>query len=279
MITASKRVIGKGSILAVTLLLFASAHAAAQMRPLGPVFWDGFELARGSAAVGMAIYSDQPVARAGVRGRLVEWGDLHGTVRVGKVLFEASGTARRVLTERAPFGVREAGVQSAVDGTRSDTGDFRFLTTVMITDPPGSTDLAFRFGARLPTTDEVVGLERDQTDLFFTLATRWRALGWSVFAEAGLGIFGTAQDVPDQTDPLLYMLGFELPRGPVSAQFGWIGHYDTRAGGPPPGNNHLSELRLRLSTTGPLWIEAVGVAGLAEHSPGYGLELRLGRRF
>jgi len=249
------------------------------MRPLGPVFWEGFDLPRGEASGGVAIYSDQPATRAGVKGRLVEWGDLHATVRVGKVLFEAEGSVRRVLTEQVPFGRAEPDVQRAVAGRRSDTGDFRFLTTVMITDPPGSTDIAFRFGARLPTTDEVVGLERDQTDLFFTFAARWRGESFTAFAESGLGIFGTAQSAPDQTDPILYMLGVSVPRTHINTQVEWVGHYDPRAPGPPPGNDHLSELRVRLRTQGTLWVEAMGLTGLAEHSPGYGLVLRLGRRF
>lgn len=267
------------ALLALLALCVGPSAAQAQIRPLDPIAWRDFRLPLGAASVGAAIYSAQPASLAGVEGRMVELGSLRGVVRVGRVLFEASGSAWRMLDERISLNDPVSGVRDAVEGRRADVGDYRFSTMVLLTEPRSAWGAAFRFGARLPTTDETAGLERDETDVFFTVATQWQSSHVRLFAEGGLGIFGVVSTVPDQTDPFLYMAGIQMPRSTITAGLELVGHYDTRHAGPPRGNEHLSELRLRVRSEGATWGELVALRGLASFSPDYGLELRIGRTF
>ncbi|MCA9738321.1 MAG: hypothetical protein KC645_11915, partial [Gemmatimonadetes bacterium] len=178
------------ALLALLALCVGPSAAQAQIRPLDPIAWRDFRLPLGAASVGAAIYSAQPASLAGVEGRMVELGSLRGVVRVGRVLFEASGSAWRMLDERISLNDPVSGVRDAVEGRRADVGDYRFSTMVLLTEPRSAWGAAFRFGARLPTTDETAGLERDETDVFFTVATQWQSSHVRLFAEGGLGIFG-----------------------------------------------------------------------------------------
>ncbi|MEZ4417148.1 MAG: hypothetical protein R3E10_15450 [Gemmatimonadota bacterium] len=210
---------------------------------------------------------------------MLEFGSVRGVVRVGRVLFEAAGSAWRVFDERAPLSEPVSGVRAAENGRRADVGDYRVSSTVLLTDPLRAWGAALRFGARLPTTDETAGLERDETDVFFTVAGQWRTSGVRLFAESGLGIFGVVSSVPDQTDPVLFMVGMQVPRERFMAGLEFVGNYDTRATGAPRGNEDLAELRVRLRSEGTLWGEVVAIRGFASYSPDFGLELRLGRTF
>ena len=82
-------------------------------------------------------------------------------------------------------------------------------TSVLLTPPEWRAQAALRFGTRLPTSDNAVGLDRDRTDFFALAGGRLRGERLSVAGEAGVGIFGTRSEHHEQSDALVYSLAAE----------------------------------------------------------------------
>lgn len=251
----------------VAVLLLAVTPAAAQLRPLDPFDWRAFGGGRAAVEVGAGWLEGQRASLAGTEGRLVEAGNWRGWWSAGRVAVEAGGTVQRLFRERERFADAEPGVRPAEGGRRRDAGDQRILTAVRLTGEGAPVEAVLRFGARLPTTDNTTGLDRDATDFLATLGARTARGGWSAQAEAGVGIFGTRRTDFEQDDLLVYALRVERVAGPlvpsltaVGQQVG-AGHREIR------GNESLGEVRLGLRTSGRRWVAAEGVRGLAPFSP------------
>jgi hypothetical protein len=261
------------------LLSLTPQSIASQLRPIDPVDWRDFGLANGRVSVGVSVYDDHPAALAGTEGRLVEWGVLAGAARFGRVVVRVDGSAYRVLDERGVVGEPSPVVQPVEDGRRSDSGDYLISTIIRLAREPSRFDGALRFGVRLPTTDDRVGLERDRTDFFATVGGRYQRGRLGLSAEGGLGIFGVVGPRFDQTDPLLFAASVDYRAGRVSPSLQLVGQYDTRVHGPPLGNEHLAELRFGVKGGERLWFQLTGYRGLARFSPDYGLQVSLGHSF
>lgn len=265
--------------LVVTAGLFVPQTAAAQLRPLEPMDWISFEADVGSAFIGVAGFRDHPASLLGSEGRLLELGLVGASFRSGRIVLAFHGSVVRVFK---PFESFADPLPQVVpdDGTRrSDSGDYRVSTSVRLTSLNSPWNAALRFGARLPTTDDRIGLERDRTDFFTTFAGRHRRGQLSFEAEVGFAINGVATTQFDQTDPILYGGGVVYRWPGAEAALRLAGHYDTRTNGPPRGNEHLSELNASVRTMGDTWIQTEIVRGLAEFSPAWGFQLRVGRSF
>ena len=264
------------ALLALFAILVASP-VSGQLRPLEPAQWEVFEPgARLAAWVGGAVHADQRASLAGTEGTLLELGSFQATWRSGRIAVEAAGTALRRLDERSRFAPPYGDARDDAGPTRSDSGDYRLLTTVLLTPPGEPTALAARFGTRLPTTDNRVGLDRDQTDFFGLVAGRARAGRARLTAETGIGIYGTRDPDFEQSDLWIYAAGAELPLGFVTASAAVLGQMDWSAGEPLRGNEDLSELRVGARIAGPLAFQAQLVRGLTDFSPGLGLVLSVG---
>jgi hypothetical protein len=133
-----------------------------------------------------------------------------------------------------------------------------------------------RFGSRLPTTDNRVGLERDQTDFFATVGGSVRQGGLSAALEAGVGINGTREPDYEQSDVLLYILTTEYVRGRIVPVLTVTGRADGLVNRTIRGNEELGELRLGIRTAGRYWVRADVVKGYTAFSPGTGFMLAAG---
>jgi hypothetical protein len=253
----------------------ALAHPAqAQLRPLDPVAWTVFERdATWEAEVGGSFLHGQRASLAGTQGDLWEAGTFRLAWRTGRVSLEAGGTPQRFFRERERFAEPDplGDVALAEGGRRHDSGDYRIQTVVRLTPAARGPLAVLRFGTRLPTTDNMTGLDRDATDFFFTLAGRARGGRLAANAEAGLGIFGTRRPRFEQDDVLLYAAGAGWSAGPLVATAAAVGQKHGSGHGQIRGNEDLGELRVGFRTAGRRWIRVEAVHGYERISPRTGV--------
>ena len=261
---------------AVFAALALPTAASAQLRPLDPAEWRAFT---GAPSVlveaGAGAFGGQRASLAGTEGRLIEAGNFRAVWRTGRVVLEASGTAQRLFRDDERFAAADLNVTEA-GPDRHDAGDYRIATLVRLT-PEGSRALGVvRFGTRIPTTNNRVGLDRDATDFFALLGGRVAHGGASLAAEAGVSINTTRRTDFEQDDLLLYIIRAEYDRLPVvpsltvTGQQVGSGHHEIR------GNESLSEARLGLRIGRRRWLRVEGVAGLTEFSPDAGVLVSAG---
>ena len=249
----------------------------AQLRPLPPVDWtlfDGTRVATGHVGMGMLL--NQRASLAGTEGRLLEVGDFLLGVREGRVAVEVGGTMVRVLDEQTAFAEPFGGARPGTQAPRRDAGDFRVSTLVLLTPRDADAAAMLRFGTRLPTTDNEVGLDRDRTDFFALLAGRLRRGRLWVRTEAGVGINGTHDERLEQSDVLMYGFSTGYRGGWIAPRVSLVGHMDGMRGRTIRGNEELAEVRAGVRIGRTFWGEIEGVYGLQPFSPRTGVYLRIG---
>lgn len=257
-------------------LMVCATPASAQLRPLDPVDFHAFKGAPVRAKVGIAAYSDQHASLAGTRGTLWEIGNVRVAIRTGRMIMEMSGTLQRLFEDKEviaePYG--DARTPPA-DGKRHDAGDYRVSSILRLTSTQSRTLATLRFGTRLPTTDNRVGLDRDMTDFFATLGAH-RAFGrMEIGAEAGLSINGTRKTTYEQSDVLVYALSAELRGDRITPTIVVLGQQDFQEFA-VRGNEDLAELRAGVRIGERRWLKATWVRGLANSSPSNGAQLSFG---
>jgi hypothetical protein len=250
--------------------------AAGQLRPLDPFEWRIHD--SGSTLLmeaGGAAYIDQRAALAGTEGTLLEVGNFRAFWRTGRVVFEAAGTVQRFLREQRTFASPAPHVEPAPDGRRRDAGDYRVVSAVRLTADDAPAVAILRFGARLPTTDNRTGLERDMTDFFALIGGSVTRGALLLGAETGVSINGTRDPEFEQKDVMPYLLRAEYRIGPIIPGLTVTGDVL----GPRRelrGNEPLGEVRLGFRTSGRGWLRAEAVAGYRTHSPRAGLRVTAG---
>jgi hypothetical protein len=121
-----------------------------------------------------------------------------------------------------------------------------------------------------------VGLDRDATDFFATLAGR-AVRGWlAVQGEAGIGIFGTREQRFEQDDLLVYAVRAEFAAGRIQPMLTVIGQQVGTGHSEIRGNESLGEVRLGVCAGGRRWLLAEVVKGYTDFSPGLGILVSAG---
>ncbi len=265
------------AISACFALCLAPSSVAAQLRPYEPTEWRVFDEGAWLVGnVGASFFGGQRASLAGEIGTLKEMGLFSAFARSGRIAVGVEGTFQRRFVRTEAFADPQGGAEADGDGSRQDAGDYR-ISTVMRLTPESSMALAvLRFGTRLPTTDNAVGLERDQMDFFAVLGGRYDLGPLRATAEAGLGIHGTRDPIYEQSDVFIYHLSVGLPRGVVAPSLILTGHADGLPDRNVPGNEELAELRFRVRAGGDVWLQAEAIAGLLDYSPDRGLSIMLG---
>ncbi|HLL48452.1 MAG TPA: hypothetical protein VK399_17250 [Longimicrobiaceae bacterium] len=270
----SVRVLG----LAVALAVLATSSAFAQLRPLDPAEWRVWEDGRTVVAwVGGGGFADQRASLAGTEGRLLEAGSFGVALRTGRVAFEAGGTVQRFFRDERVFAAPAGDALPDDDGRRHDSGDYRIATVVRLTRASAPALATLRFGTRLPTTDNKVGLDRDALDFFALLGGQARRGALAASAEVGIGINGTRDPAWEQRDVLVYALGAEYALSPTLVPTLSL---DGNVPGLPPrtprGNEDLGEVRLGLRAGGRRWVRVELVRGFTDFSPSAGVIVAAG---
>lgn len=266
------------TLAALLALLPAATGARAQLRPLDPLewrVWDGSGRTLVAAAGGSVLYG-QRAALAGTEGRLVELGNWELAWRSGRVAVEAGGTVQRLLREDRAFTPPAQYVRPAPGGRRHDSGDYRIATVVRLTPERAPGMLMLRFGARLPTTDNTTGLDRDATDFFALLAGRVRRGALAVSGESGVSINGTREPTFEQSDVWAFSLRTEYHAGRVAPMVEVVGQMDGLPGRSIRGNEDLAELRLGARAGERRFVEVALVRGIQAFSPSGGVLVRAG---
>lgn len=263
--------------MASLLSLLVAGSAAAQLRPLPPLDWqvfDGGTLVTGR--VGGGMLHDQRASLAGTEGRLVEIGNFAVAVRSGRIAIEAAGTMLRLFDDQSTFADPWGGALPPSGERRRDAGDFRLSTLVLLTEPDRPATLVLRFGTRLPTTDNEVGLDRDRTDFFALLGGRFRFDDFELAGEAGVGINGTHDARLEQSDVLMYSATAAYRAGAITPRVSLVGHLDGMAGLAIRGNEELAEMRIGARVGRRIWGEAQAVRGFQPFSPSRGIVVSAG---
>lgn len=264
------------SILLFALVLGSAADLGAQIRPLEPLSPRVGRCERCiEVEVGVGAYADQRASPVGAEGLLVEAGMVRLQWRLDRVAFEAAGTVWRWFEARRRFADPLSVVEDPSARVRSDVGDFRIGTIVTVAEARGASVL-LRFGTRLPTTDDAVGLERDRTDFFATIGGRLARGAFAATLETGLGIQGTVESQYDQVDVWLYSAAAEYQWGALTTGIALVGHTDGLRGPGVRGNENLSELQADLRIGRRRWARLTIVRGLAPYSPRLGAAVSLG---
>lgn len=268
-----------GWMLAIVLIAlgFGPAPLAAQLRPYEPTEWTVFDGdTRLVARVGGSVLDGQRASLAGETGTLKELGLFSVFARSGRIAIGAEGTFQRRFERTDAFANPQGGAEADADGTRIDAGDYRISTVMRLTPDSRNALAVLRFGTRLPTTDNAVGLERDQMDFFVVVGGRYDLGAVRATAEAGLGIHGTRDPIYEQSDVVIYHLSIGLPRGIVAPSLVLTGHADGLPDRSVPGNEELAEVRFRVRAGRSVWVQAEAIAGLMEYSPDRGLSIMVG---
>jgi hypothetical protein len=270
----SVRVLG----LAGALAGVGAPAARAQLRPLDPAEWRVWEGGRSVVAgVGGGVFADQRASLAGVEGRLVEGGSFSVALRTGRVAFEAGGTAQRFFRDEREFAAPVGDARPDDDGRRHDSGDYRIATVVRLTPEAAPALAVLRFGTRLPTTDNKVGLDRDALDFFALLGGRVRRGALAASAEAGISIDGTRDPGWEQRDVLVYALAAEYAASPgLVPTLSLVGNVPGLPERVIRGNEDLGEVRLGLRAGGRRWVRVELVRGYTEFSPSAGVIVAAG---
>jgi hypothetical protein len=261
----------RAQVACASLVLLPFGRGSAQLRPLEPLGWDAFFAAPIQLQARVGWLDGQRASLAGTSGRLLELGELRVLARTGAILLEFAGTPQRFFADQKTFAPPAGGADPApLDGVRHDAGDYRMGTVVRLNALASRWLAALRFGTRLPTTNNRVGLDRDQTDFYALLGTHRRGARWRLGLELGLGINGTRSPTYEQSDVLLYAgtiayLGQRItPRLTVAGQ-------DDFSARRIRGNEDLSELRAGLRVGRVRWAQADLVFGLRTFSPRIGV--------
>jgi hypothetical protein len=241
--------------------------------------WDALDAGTYTVALGGGVYWGQRASLAGTEGLLLELGAFRAGWGFGRVAVELSGTTLRVFEDESVLMDPVVGVRGPDGDRRVDTGDYRVTTTVQLTRPGSRAAAALRFGVRLPTTDDAVGLGRDQTDFFALVAGRAHRDRWEMGGEVGIGVYGTRDIVNEQVDPLLFGLSASYDLGAFEALVELAGHHDTRAGPEWRGAEDLGEARLGIRIGDGRWLSIAGVRGWTLVSPDFGVTVTAGSRF
>lgn len=265
------------ALAALVALAAPGGGATAQLRPLEPLEWSVFEPGRSMvASVGGAVFPRLNLSLSGSRGRLVELGNFGLTLRFDRIALEASGTLRRRFDREVQTGAPYAGTRPSTGEPRSDVGEFTIGTAVRLTDEDAPIRAVVRFGSRLPTTDNTIGLGRDQTDFYALLGGSLRRGRIAAAAEAGVGLNGTRDPEFEQADVLLYAVQLHYRAGTITPTLALVGQQNGLDGWRLRGTEDLSEARIGLQVGRDRWLRVLYVHGMTEFSPESGVMVEVG---
>ena len=261
------------------VVLIPPEAGSAQLRPIEPIPWDAVTADGPMLRLGAGYHTQARASLAGTQGTLGELGAYTGTWTFGRVAVEVGGVALRVFSDDSVYAPPIADARPSTGKRRVDTGEHRLGAIVRLTPVSSRAAFVLRFGTRLPTTDNVQGLGRDQTDFYGTFGgrTRWGVV--EVAGEAGIAILSTRLSRPEQVDALLYAARMGWWHDRFRIWVGAVGQHDTRRAAELRGIEDLAEARLVGEFGDQRRIRVALVRGLTRESVDLGVVVEGGVRF
>jgi hypothetical protein len=261
-------------LVASLILLLGAGRAVAQQRPL--LTEDPETIGAGRVLVeGGVEYDDDAVYPvSGLRGdlwRVPVLGVSIGVSSIAEVQFDQISFSRLSITSRRP-----APLSDLVTATGSSTTDFDDVivaTKIRIASETSSRPaFGFRFATKLPNAGNESGLGLDTTDFFATVLAGKTIESVRIVGNIGLGILGDPTNGNRQNDVLLYGVSFARAITNAAEVVGEVtGRANTRGGGPLPGTESRSTVRMGLRYTyGGLRGDAALLLGATNNDPGVG---------
>ena len=260
-------------------LLGAPRALEAQVRPLNPMGWSTFERPGGVFVMGSAFLAGQRISLAGAEGHLYDFGVFEVTWSYERIAIRIGGTLLRVFDERKVYAEPVTDTRPPDGSSRTGAGAIEVSTLIWLTPPAAPVAVAFRFGTRLPTTDNREGLGRDQADFFTTIGVRLRDGPWDLSVEGGAGINGTRDPAHEQIDPILFVGAARYDAGQVDPFLEFTGQHDPRSDRDRRGNENLGEVRLGVVIGSQRWLKVSLARGWTSTSPDLGITAQFGTRF
>jgi hypothetical protein len=265
-------------LLVALSMVFAATSARAQQRPLLTEDVDIIKPGIIRIESGFEFLQDVGIPLSGLRGDLTKLADTRLSFGLApNVEFQIEWTAQNLLsiTERGttPIPIR---LGQNNDDT-NDVGDVTLWMKMKLRNEGRRLPaLGFRFGMRLPNTDQTRGIGANTTDFFamITAGKRFRGDRLNVFGNIGLGILQAPVDRFTQNDVLLYGLAGIYTVNDSLNLVGEVNGFHSTRNRAPLGTEDYSEARIgaQLRALGVRW-NAAGIFGLSDRAPKTGFSL------
>src|SRR6185295_9884340 len=262
------------TFLVSVLISLAAGTAFAQQRPL--VTEDPETIGAGRVLVEGGIEYDRDVVYpvSGLQGHLlrVPIGGLSiGVSSIAEIQIDQVSFQRLEITSRqnAPL----SDLVTANGSSASDSEDVMIGAKIRIA-PEGAARPAFgfRFATKLPNAGNESGLGLDTTDFLASILVGKTTQSVRIVGNIGLGILGDPTNGNRQNDVVTYGLSFARAITNAAEVVGEVnGRASTRSGGPLPGTESRSIVRLGLRYTAGGWRGDAGLLlGATNDDPGIG---------
>jgi hypothetical protein len=261
-------------LLASLILLLGAGSAVAQQRPLLTEDPETIGAGRVLLEGGVEYDDDAVYPVSGLRGnlwRLPLVGVSVGVSSIAEVQIDQASFSRLSTTSRSRAPLSD--LVTATGSSTTDADDLIIGTKIRVAGETSSRPaFGFRFATKLPNAGNESGLGLDTTDFFATVIAGKTTQSVRIVGNVGLGILGDPTNGHRQNDVLLYGVSFARAITNAAEVVGEVnGRANTRGGGPLPGTESHSIVRMGLRYTyGGLRGDAAVLLGATNNDPGFG---------
>ncbi|HEY7547347.1 MAG TPA: hypothetical protein VID27_20800 [Blastocatellia bacterium] len=265
-------------VFASVFIVSATIIVAAQQRPLITEDVDIIKPGVIRIEAGVEFLQDQKFTLSGLRGDLTKFADTRLSFGMApNVEFQIEWTIQNFLSIN---GRSSSAVPLKLGANESDANDVGDVTLWMKMKLRNESErwpaMGFRFGVRLPNTDQARGIGTNTTDFYASILAGKKLLNdrLNLFGNIGLGILQAPTDRFTQNDVLLYGLaGIYTVNDRLNIVGEVNGFHSTRRRA-PLGTEDFSEARIgaQLRALGVRW-NAAGIFGLSNRAPRTGFAI------
>ncbi len=193
-------------------LCFCSSSASAQNRPLRTADAEIVPPGTMRIQVGFDFLQDVDFPLSGLSGDLTSVGVIGVRMGLGKLVeVQLAGAVQHFLDVKKQ-GASFVPLDLTRPNSTHDTGDFSLSTKVRILAEKGKRPaLAFRFGFKMPNSNQARGIGTNTTDLFADFIVQKHFGKLNLFGNAGLAILQSLNAKFSQNDVLTYGGAFLYP--------------------------------------------------------------------
>ena len=261
----------------LVLILLAAFSAAAQQRPLLTEDIDIRPPGTISIAAGTDFFQNAKFPLSGLKGDLTRVGEIRiVTSYASNVEVQIEGVLQNFLA----IDSQSASPPIPLNINGNSTNDFGDITTSVKIKLRNETRnlpaLGFKFGFKMPNSDEKKGIGTNQTDIFTTFIAQKsfgkrakQAPKMKVFGNIGLGILTAPLEQFSQNDVLLYGLaGVYSLNDNINLVSEVNGRVSTQGGAAPLGTESQGQFRFgtQIKASG-LRFDTAAIFGLTKFSP------------